>query len=84
MIPSNQNPNNKGEFFGVTPLKNSMVARGDYLVTLEKDGYSIVQRIASSFPIIKEFPVPRRGVNLSAIMVKTNEIDSNMVFVAGG
>ena len=61
-----------------------MVARGDYLVTIEKDGYSAIQRIASSYPIIKEYPVPRRGVNLSAVMVKTNEIDSNMVFVPGG
>ena len=60
-----------------------MIARGDYLVTLEKDGYSTIQRIASSYPIIKEYPVPRRGVNLSAVMVKANEIDSNMVFVPG-
>jgi serine/threonine protein kinase/formylglycine-generating enzyme required for sulfatase activity len=82
--PSGQNPDNKGEYAGVTPINNLMVARGDYLVTIEKDGYSAIQRIASSFPIIKEYPVPRRGVNLSAKMLKTNEIDSNMVFVPGG
>ena len=82
--PSSQNPNNKGEYAGATPINNLMVARGDYLVTIEKDGYSTIQRIASSYPIIKEYPVPRRGVNLSAVMVKTNEIESNMVFVPGG
>ena len=81
---SSQNPDNKDEYAGVTPLNNFLIARGDYLVTLEKDGYGTVQRIASSYPIIKEYPVPRRGVNLSAIMVKANEIDSNMVFVPGG
>ncbi|MDZ7626665.1 MAG: bifunctional serine/threonine-protein kinase/formylglycine-generating enzyme family protein [Ignavibacteriaceae bacterium] len=82
--PAKQNLADKGEFFGITPIKNSMIARGDYLLTFEKDGYSTSQRIASSFPIIKEYPVPRRGVNLSAKMLKTNEIDSNMVFVPGG
>jgi len=82
--PSGQNPDNKGEYAGVTPINNFLVARGDYLVTLEKEGYSTIQRIASSYPIIKEYPVPRRGVNLSAVMVKANQIDSNMVFVPGG
>lgn len=81
--PSDKNLDSKGEYVGVTPIKNLMIARGDYLVTLEKDGYSTIQRIASSYPIIKEYPVPRRGVNLSAVMVKANEIDSNMVFVPG-
>lgn len=80
---SNQNPGNKGEYAGVTPINNLMLARGDYLVTIEKDGYSIIQRIASSYPIIKEYPVPRRGINISAKMLKTDEIDSNMVFVPG-
>ncbi len=81
--PSGQNSDIKGEYFGVTPTKYLMIARGDYLVTLEKDGYSTIQRIASSYPIIKEYPVPRRGVNISAVMVKANQIDSNMVFVPG-
>lgn len=82
--PSDQNSKDKGKYAGVTPIKNLMIARGDYLVTIEKDGYSTIQRIASSYPIIKEFPVPKRGINLSAEMVKANEIDSNMVFVPGG
>ncbi len=64
--PSGQNPDIKGEYAGVTPINNLMVARGDYLVTIEKNGYSTIQRIASSYPIIKEFPVPRRGINISA------------------
>ncbi|HEX9251772.1 MAG TPA: SUMF1/EgtB/PvdO family nonheme iron enzyme, partial [Ignavibacteriaceae bacterium] len=71
-------------YAGITPLKEFQIARGDYLVTLEKKGYSSVQRIASSYPIIKEFPVPRRGINISTKMLKANEIDSNMVFVPGG
>jgi len=82
--PSGQNPDNKGEYAGVTPINNFRIARGDYLVTLEKDGYTAIQRIASSYPIIKEYPVPRRGINISAKMLKKNEIDSNMVFVPGG
>jgi serine/threonine protein kinase/formylglycine-generating enzyme required for sulfatase activity len=82
--PSGQNPDNKGEYAGVTPINNFLIARGDYLVTLEKDGYAAIQRIASSYPIIKEYPVPRRGINISAKMLKKNEIDSNMVFVPGG
>ena len=81
--PTDQNSTNKREYVGVTPINNLMVARGDYLVTIEKVGYSAVQRIAASFPIIKEYPVPRRVINISAKLLKTNEIDSNMVFVPG-
>jgi eukaryotic-like serine/threonine-protein kinase len=82
--PSNDISGSKGDYVGTTPLKNLQIARGDYLVTLKKDGYSVVQRIASSYPIIKEYPVPRRGMDVSAKMLKSDEIDSNMVFVPGG
>jgi eukaryotic-like serine/threonine-protein kinase len=82
--PSNDNTGSKGEYAGRTPLMNLRIARGDYLVTLEKAGYLSLQRIASSYPIIKEYPVPRRGINISTKMLKSEEIDSNMVFVPGG
>jgi serine/threonine protein kinase/formylglycine-generating enzyme required for sulfatase activity len=82
--PSDDNPGSKGNYEGTTPLKNLQISRGDYLVTLEKDGCPSVQRIAASYPIIKEYPVPRRGINIFAKLLKSNEIDSNMVFIPGG
>jgi serine/threonine protein kinase/formylglycine-generating enzyme required for sulfatase activity len=74
----------KGEFIGATPIINYQIGWGDYLVTLEKDGYSSVQRIASSFPIIKEFPVLRHGVNVKAELIELNEEFNDMVFIPGG
>lgn len=46
--------------------------------------YVPVKRVASSYPIMKEFPVVVRGINISVELIEKDKLPENMVFVPGG
>ncbi|MFB3133985.1 MAG: SUMF1/EgtB/PvdO family nonheme iron enzyme, partial [Rhodothermales bacterium] len=64
------------EYVGVTPLDGLRVARADYHVRLEKEGYAPVERIAS-----REFTP---AVRLEAALLEADQVPDDMVFVPGG
>ncbi|MEJ5263412.1 MAG: bifunctional serine/threonine-protein kinase/formylglycine-generating enzyme family protein [Ignavibacterium sp.] len=100
--PDKNDSISKGELIGETPIKNYQLARGDYLITLEKNAepidnntneltfpfgrveYIPVKKVASSYPIMKEFPVPVRGIKVNVKFYEKEKVPENMVPVPGG
>lgn len=46
--------------------------------------YVPVKRVASSYPIMKEFPVVVHGININVELIEKDKLSENMVFVPGG
>ena len=63
------------EHVGVTPLRGLRVVRGDYRVRLEKEGYALVERVAS-----RVF-APR--IRIDATLREDDGVPDGMVFVPG-
>ena len=74
------------ESIGITPLAAKRVPRGEYLVTIEKDGYASATRPISLSPTLlaggtyTQIPLPPIEVKL----IKATELPAGMVYVPGG
>ena len=73
------------EYVGLTPIENLRIGRGDYKVTIEKDGHVSVERMASSELNRNEasFGVSP-DIKIEVRMQKLGEGPEEMVFVPGG
>jgi formylglycine-generating enzyme required for sulfatase activity/tRNA A-37 threonylcarbamoyl transferase component Bud32 len=69
---------------GVTPVRNVRIARGEYLLTVAKDGFSTFRRVVASPPILKVFPIIRRGIIAEVRLLEADRTPPGMVFVPGG
>ncbi len=77
--------NASAEFIGVTPIRNLRVARDDYFVRLEKEGYAPAERIASSeFARAEKLVAQVSAVRLTAPLQPLEQSVQDMVPVAGG
>ncbi|HKR64225.1 MAG TPA: protein kinase [Thermoanaerobaculia bacterium] len=75
----------QAEDVGVTPLNKYRIARGDYVLTLAKDGYASVERPVSASPIMVEgleVAPPLRPLHVK--LQKAAEVPEGMVAVQGG
>ena len=72
------------EYVGLTPIENLRIGRGDYKVTIEKDGHVSVERMASSELNRNEasFGVSP-DIKIEVRMQKLGEGPEEMVFVPG-
>lgn len=78
--------NSSEEYVGKTPIRNLRVARDDYFIRIEKEGYIPVERIAST-EVARSMsftgrPVP--DVLVSVQLRPTGSIPEDMVQVPGG
>jgi serine/threonine protein kinase/formylglycine-generating enzyme required for sulfatase activity/dienelactone hydrolase len=73
------------ELLGATPLADTQLARGDYILQFEKDGYSPAEIIISTTPIrgagSSIMPPP---VRIEHRLIEQGAIPEGMVFVPGG
>jgi len=73
------------QFVGTTPLNNLRIARGDYILTLERDGYAQVERTISGELLTdggtQFIPPPLR---VQTKLVETARVPDRMVLVPGG
>jgi formylglycine-generating enzyme required for sulfatase activity len=72
-------------FIGTTPLRAYRLARGDYIVHVEKDGYAPMTRPVSAGPVfvaMMEWPRPSPVVDVK--LLKRSDVPPDMVFVPGG
>jgi serine/threonine protein kinase/formylglycine-generating enzyme required for sulfatase activity/predicted esterase len=78
-----QTPN---EFIGVTPVKDAAFARGEYILTIEKEGYAPAERsISSTLTRTGNALVPPDEPSRFHIqLVKADAQPDRMVFVPGG
>ncbi|MEQ1605804.1 MAG: protein kinase [Pyrinomonadaceae bacterium] len=75
----------KRELVGKTPIKKLRIARGDYVIEIEKDGFAPIRRSFSSNPDIYwdlSFNPPPTSIDVR--LFANAEIPEGMVFVPGG
>jgi len=72
------------EWLGVTPIRDLRVARGDYAVDIEMDGYAPEQRVASSALGRIEVSGSAPPIKLNLRMLPAEEVPDDMVYVPGG
>lgn len=83
--PSNEGKTTEREFVGVTPLEPRQIARGDYILEIEKDGYAPYRRSISGSPeIYWDLSFNPPPLHVDAILFPISEIPERMVFVPGG
>lgn len=64
--------------------EKASTSENQYSVPFQKVEYAQAQRIASSYPIMKEFPVPVRGIEINVKLIEKDKLPEDMVFVSGG
>jgi formylglycine-generating enzyme required for sulfatase activity len=69
-------------FIGTTPISNLEIARGSYVVSLQKEGFAPFQRTWSSVAGSLEAPDPIPSIRIEAEL--RNDAKTGMVFVPGG
>jgi serine/threonine protein kinase/formylglycine-generating enzyme required for sulfatase activity len=70
---------------GTTPLTDLRVARGEYVLTLERDGYAPVERTVSGVQMrAGDLLMPPPPVVIDDALVPNDRMPSRMVFVPGG
>jgi eukaryotic-like serine/threonine-protein kinase len=64
--------------------EKTSTSENQYSVPFQKTEYDPVQRIASSYPILKEFPFPIRRIQINVRLMERDKLPEDMVFVPGG
>lgn len=73
------------QFIGQTPISNLPVARGDYLMYIEKEGYAMFEGTISSSLIHAVSPLGGHPViPVEQKLIETAKAPARMVFVPGG
>ena len=73
------------EFVGVTPIQGLRLARGDYRVSIEKEGFATFERIASSELIRVDSPAdPKPIIRIEVTLISSGELPADMAAVPGG
>lgn len=73
------------EFVGETPFENKQIARGQYLLYLEKDGFAPFSRsISGRLPDYMTDLIMMPPIEVSVKLVQTEQVPEKMVFVPGG
>lgn len=84
-VADNQGDPPRNQYVGVTPIKALRVARNAQKVTLEKQGYVPVERIASSeFNRTLATVGVSSDIEIEVKLFKSDKIPENMVYVPGG
>ena len=70
---------------GTTPLENLRIARGDYILEIEKDGFAKMERtISGNIPRIGGSFIESPPLKIEAKLIEADKIPEKMVFVPGG
>ena len=73
------------QFIGQTPIRNLLVARGDHLMYIEKEGYATIERTISSSLIRSVSALGAHPViPVEQKLIETKKAPARMVFVPGG
>ena len=83
-------PDESGRFparqlIGTTPINHQQIARGAYVVSIEKEGYAAFERTVTGAMLRSgEMLVPSQPIRLEAKLAETANVPSRMAFVPGG
>jgi serine/threonine protein kinase/formylglycine-generating enzyme required for sulfatase activity/pimeloyl-ACP methyl ester carboxylesterase len=73
------------QLVGTTPISHQQIARGDYILSIEKDGYATIEKTVSGAPIGYAgrvmMPPP---IRIEEKLVEATQVPDRMVFIPGG
>lgn len=73
------------QFVGLTPLNNLRIARGHYIIRIEKEGFEPFERTLSGIiPSVGGSFIASPPLNIEAKLFEKGKIPPRMVFVSGG
>jgi formylglycine-generating enzyme required for sulfatase activity/predicted Ser/Thr protein kinase len=73
------------QLVGTTPLANLRIARGEYVLSIEKDGYAPVERTVSGLTIrVGTLSITPPPVRVEQKLIAAGTMPAHMVFVPGG
>ncbi|MHC4582575.1 MAG: protein kinase domain-containing protein, partial [Planctomycetota bacterium] len=73
------------EFVGITPIHDLRLARGNYRVSIEKEGFSSFERIVSSELSRVDIPAdPNPNIRIEVALLSSEELPVDMAAVPGG
>lgn len=72
------------QLIGTTPLSDQRIARGDYLLEIEKEGYAESKQVFSNLPYNDKEALFPRPISLEQKLVEAEKVPDRMVFVPGG
>src|SRR5262245_22362806 len=83
--PDQSDPNTTRQLIGVTPIDHLQIARGPYLVSIEKEGYSGLERSVTGLLMqLGGVLAPSPPIRLEARLIEAARTPSRMAFVPGG
>jgi serine/threonine protein kinase/formylglycine-generating enzyme required for sulfatase activity/dienelactone hydrolase len=73
------------QLIGVTPINNFNVARGQYILYVDKEGYAIAERTISSIltPVGEAMLPPDEPTNINLNLIEAGKIPEGMVMIPG-
>ena len=73
------------EFIGETPIENKQIARGQYLLYVEKDGFAAFTRsISGRLPNYSTDLIAMPPIEISAKLIEAEKVPDKMIFVPAG
>lgn len=73
------------QFIGTTPINHQQIARGSYVVSMEKEGYAGLERTASgSLLNLEGMLVPSQPIRLEAKLAEAAQVLARMSLIPGG
>ena len=73
------------QLIGTTPLDHRQIARGAYVISIEKDGYAGLDRtVTGALLHLGAILVPSEPIRLEAKLVEAAQVPARMAFVPGG
>ena len=80
-----EGPVEDAELIGVTPIRGLRIARSDYMMRVEREGYAPVERMASSaLPRVEVFVGASADIDIQVTLLPAAEVPEGMVFVPEG
>jgi serine/threonine protein kinase/formylglycine-generating enzyme required for sulfatase activity len=73
------------QLIGVTPINHLQIARGAYLISMEKEGYASLERSVTGLLLrIAGMESPSPPISIDAKLIETSKAPPRMAFVPGG
>ena len=74
------------QLVGKTPLTHQQIARGSYIIYIEKDGYANVEQTVSGMPLRygNRVILPPPPIGIKATLMEASRVPNRMVYVPGG
>lgn len=73
------------QFIGTSPINHQQIARGAYVVSMEKEGYAALERTVHGTVLqLGGMLLPSQPIHLEAKLAEAEQVPARMTFVPGG